>query len=121
MVGGGWDAGFQAGKPMDEELFIRWTEASALLPIVQFSYAPWRLSSNAAAICRQYVRLHEEFSKYTWCLAIRATQDGTPIVKPLFYDFPRDAFCYRVRDQFLLGERFVAAPVLTPGARHRRI
>ncbi|HYW82544.1 MAG TPA: glycoside hydrolase family 31 protein, partial [Spirochaetia bacterium] len=121
MIGGGWDAGFQNGQPVDEELFVRWTQASALLPIMQFSYAPWRLTEKMAAICRRYVKLHEDLSGFIYCLAQDATRDGTPIVKPLFFNYPKDRSAYRVRDQFLLGDRFLVAPVLTRGARHRPV
>jgi myogenesis-regulating glycosidase len=121
MIGGGWDAGFRKGQPVDEELFVRWTQASALLPIMQFSYAPWRLSEKMAAICRRYVKLHEDLSGYIYCLAQDATKDGTPIVKPLFFDYPADKACYRVSDQFLLGDRFLVAPVLTRGALRRPV
>ncbi|MFI5367815.1 MAG: glycoside hydrolase family 31 protein, partial [Spirochaetia bacterium] len=121
MIGGGWDAGFQNGQQVDEELFVRWTQASALLPIMQFSYAPWRLTQKMAAICRRYVKLHEDLSGFIYCLAQDATRDGTPIVKPLFFNYPKDRSAYRVRDQFLLGDRFLVAPVLTRGARHRPV
>jgi myogenesis-regulating glycosidase len=121
MIGGGWDQGFRNAKHIDEELFVRWTQASALFPIMQFSHAPWRLSENAAAICRRYVSLHEELADYTYGLAQDAARDATPIVRPLFFNYPEEAACYRVRDQFLLGDRFLAAPVVTRGARHRPV
>jgi len=121
MIGGGWDGGFRKGRPVDEELFVRWTQASALFPIMQFSYAPWRLRESMAAICRQYVKLHGDLSGYIYSLAQDATRDGTPIVKPLFFNYPKDSATYRVRDQFLLGDRFLVAPVLTRGARHRPV
>lgn len=121
MIGGGWDQGFKGGQPVDEELFIRWTQASALLPIMQFSYAPWRLSEHAAAICRRYVKLHEDLSDYTYGLAREAARDASPIVRPLFFNYPEETAAYHVRDQFLLGDRFLAAPVVTRGARHRPV
>jgi len=121
MIGGGWDAGFRAGTPLDEELFVRWTQASAMFPIMQFSYAPWRLSPRSAEICRQYVELHERMSPYIYELAREAARDGTPIVRPLFFEFPSEPPAYRISDQFLLGSRFLVAPVLRRGARHRPV
>ncbi|MGA2977632.1 MAG: glycoside hydrolase family 31 protein [Spirochaetia bacterium] len=121
MIGGGWDGGFRKGRPVDEELFVRWTQASALLPIMQFSYAPWRLSERAAAICRRYVELHDDLSGYIYRLAQEATRDGTPIVRPLFFGYPKDSATYRIRDQFLLGDRYLVAPVLRRGARRRPV
>jgi myogenesis-regulating glycosidase len=121
MIGGGWDVYFRNGSRIDEELFVRWTQASSLLPIMQFSYAPWKLEEDNAAICRRYAELHEELSGYIYELACRATRDGTPIVKPLFFDFPADAATYTISDQFLLGDRFLVAPVLEKEARQRPV
>jgi len=121
MIGGGWDGGFRTGEPIDEELFIRWTEACALMPIMQFSYAPWRLGEKAVSVCRRYVKLHQDLSGYTYQLARAAARDGFPILRPLFYSYPDDAASWDVRDQFLLGSRFLVAPVLTRGARRRDV
>ena len=74
-----------------------------------------------AAICRQYVKLHGELSGYIYQLAQEATRDGTPIMKPLFFGYPNDCVSYGVRDQFLLGDRFLVAPVLRRVARHRPV
>jgi alpha-glucosidase len=52
-------------------------------------------------------------------LALEAHQTGLPIVRPLFmhYDVPRG----RGADQFLLGDRVMAAPVLEKGVAHRDV
>ena len=44
-----------------------------------------------------------------------------PIVRPLFFRNPEDENTYSIRDQFLLGNRFLVAPVLTKGATARDI
>ncbi len=123
IIGGGLDSGFfgPEAKGIDAELFVRWTEASALMPMMQFSYAPWRMDQKAVAICRKYSRLHEELGDYIFGLAQKASQDGSPIVRPLFFRNPEDAKTYSISDQFMLGERFLVAPVLEKGASARDI
>jgi len=121
MIGGGWDSCFQEGAPMDQELFIRWTQASALMPIMQFSYPPWKLAPAATDVCRRYVQLHERMSPYIRELAREASCDGAPIMRPLFFEFPADRSTYRINDQFMLGSRFLVAPVLRAGARQRKV
>jgi myogenesis-regulating glycosidase len=121
MIGGGWDECFRDGQSIDEQLFVRWTEASALFPIMQFSYAPWKLSAHNRDICRKYVELHFRFSHITCELAMECLKSGLPIVRPLFLEFPEDENVYEIDDQFLLGDRYLVAPVLTADAVSRDV
>ena len=43
-----------------KELFIRWTELSAYLPAMQFSFVPWQYDDETVEIAREMVRVHEE-------------------------------------------------------------
>ena len=43
MIGGGELSHFADGVPVDQELFVRFTQCAALFPMMQFSLAPWRL------------------------------------------------------------------------------
>ncbi len=45
---------------------------------------------------------------------------GEPIVRSMEYGFPHQGYA-QVKDQFLLGDRFLVAPVLELGARHREV
>ncbi len=121
MIGGGWDAHFPEGTRVDEELFVRWTEASALLPIMQFSYAPWRLGEEARSICLRYARLHESFAPYIYERAAAAAGNGMPIAAALFLAFPEDPSTYLICDEFMLGDRYLVAPVLEKAERERDV
>jgi alpha-D-xyloside xylohydrolase len=50
-----------------------------------------------------------------------AHQSGTPIMRPLFFDFPGDPDCEDVPDQYLLGPELLVAPVTEEGARSRSV
>lgn len=123
IIGGGLDSDFQdpdfAG--IDPELMVRWTQAAAFMPMMQFSYAPWRLPEEHVALCRRYAEIHRDLGEYIWAQAQRALADGTPIVRPLFFRNPEDPATYTVLDQYLLGDRFLVAPVLTKAATARDV
>jgi myogenesis-regulating glycosidase len=123
MIGGGLDGGFRNEEfmGMDPELFIRWTQASALMPMMQFSYAPWHLDERSLEIVKKYVDLHTDLGDYIYELALEAGREGTPIVRPLFFRNPEDPDTYTIPDQFMLGEKYLVAPVLTKGALSRDI
>ena len=92
-----------------DELFIRWTEASALMPIMQFSYFPWNYSEATANIAKQYADLHKAIEDY---LHAQACDRSAPLLRPVWYDAPGEAELYSVADEFLLGSDILAAPVL---------
>lgn len=117
MVGGN-GAG---GEPPDGELIVRWAQLTALLPTMQFGPQPWGYGDEVDAICRRYAKLHEGLGPYLADLVAEALRDGSPMVRPLAWVAPRDAAALTSDDQFLLGDRFMAAPVLRPGQRARDI
>lgn len=122
MIGGGLDGGFKdKGYKFDEELFVRWAEASALMPMMQYSLAPWKLSPDNILICRKYSDLHVSLGDYIYKLAEQSKIDGSPIVRPLFFEFPDDEKSYTIKDEFMLGERFLVTPVLQKGAVSRDV
>jgi len=122
MVGGGLDEGYSdKNYKFDEELFVRWTEVSSLLPMMQFSLAPWKLSKQSLAIVKKYSDLHVSLGNYIYSLAEEAKATNFPIVRPLFFEFPSDEKCFIIKDQFMLGNRFLVAPVLQKGASARSI
>ena len=121
MVGGGSWIDFVNGKPLDEELIVRFAQASALFPAMQFSVAPWRiLSPENAAFVRATQDLHVELGDYIASEVERAAHDGEPIMRPLCYDFPGEGYD-DVTDEFLLGRDVLVAPVLEKGAVTRHV
>ncbi len=107
------------GDVVDKELLIRWAQASALMPLIQFSVGPWHFDDEAVALCRQVSELHVRFAPYIYKLAQQAPLSGEPILLPLWYNSPQDAETYHLTDEFMLGEDVVVAPVVRKGARQR--
>ena len=113
MVGGGLEVSF-VGKKVDEKIFLRSAAMQALMPMMQFSPAPWRhLSGEGVAICRAFADLHVAFAPYILETARHAAATGEPIVRAMEYEFPGQGFA-RPMQQFMLGDRWLVAPVTTP-------
>ena len=47
--------------------------------------------------------------------------EDLPILRPLVLEFPNDPMCRELTDQFMLGDRLLAAPVMTPGVTKRAV
>jgi len=113
MVGGGMEVSF-VGRKIDEKLFVRSAAMQSLMPMMQFSPAPWRhLSPQGVALCRKFADLHVEFAPYILETARHAAKTGEPIVRAMEYEFPHQGF-NRPLQQFMLGDRWLVAPVITP-------
>jgi alpha-glucosidase len=112
MIGGGEFGSFRDTKILDEELIVRSAECSALMPMMQFSVAPWRvLSPGHLAIVHEMVGLRAKYTPYILQLAKEAAVTGEPIVRSMEYVFPNQGFAGE-KGQFMLGDRYLVAPVL---------
>ena len=121
MIGGGEYQSFLNGAVIDEELVVRSAQVHALMPMMQFSVAPWRvLSKENSEICLKMSKLHEEFGDHILNLAKEASKTGEPIVKPMEFAFPGNGY-ELIKDQFVLGNDIIVAPVIEKGARSRKV
>jgi hypothetical protein len=123
MIGGGEYSYFydNPDKPLDEELIVRSAQCSALMPMMQFSVAPWRvLSEENMGICRRMAELHVRLGPEILALARASSRTGEPIIRPLEYAYPHRGYA-GIKDQFLLGDGILVAPVLEKGVRGRKV
>jgi alpha-glucosidase (family GH31 glycosyl hydrolase) len=119
MIGGSL-----GGFPPSKEVLVRWAQAAAAMPLMYSSTSPLGVSNFAGSrtydpetvrLYRQAVELHQRLAPYILDQVDRATADGEPIMKPIFFDFPTDPASYTVDDEWLLGDSLLAAPVLGDG------
>lgn len=119
MIGGGQYGAFLNVDPdqFDQELIVRSCQIHALMPMMQFSVAPWRiLDAKHLDICRRYARLHERMGEYILQMAHLASETGEPIVRHMEYAFPHQGFA-NCKDQFMLGNKYLVAPMITKGTQ----
>ncbi len=121
MIGGGEYLSFLNLDSIDQELVVRSAQCSSLMPMMQFSAAPWRiLDEKHRKLCQEAARLHTERGNLFLRLADEAARTGEPIVRSLEYSFPGEGF-EEVADQFLVGESLMVAPVVRKGQRSRPV
>ena len=114
MVGGGQFSAFLDIKDdeFDQALIVRSAQVHALMPMMQFSVAPWRiLSKENLAIVQHMAQLHADFAPYIMRYAHEAARTGEPIVRCMEYQFPHQGL-ENVKDQFMLGDKYLVAPVV---------
>ena len=122
MVGGGeWSNRYTPGFKVDEELFVRMAQCSALFPMMQFSWAPWEaLSAENAKLCLDAAKLHSAMADELIRLVKEAEKTGEPIIRCLEYNDPHRGY-KDITDEYMVGEELLAAPVITQGTFSRDV
>jgi alpha-glucosidase (family GH31 glycosyl hydrolase) len=122
MIGGGQYVNFlENADHLDQELFVRYAQCAALMPMMQFSAAPWRvLDEKHFELCKKAASLHMEYVPVILELVEHARLTGEPIVRFMEYVFPNQGF-ENVTDQFMLGAEILVAPVVEKGAVTRTV
>ena len=115
MIGGGDYSSFidVDSDKLDQDLIVRSAQCHALMPMMQFSVAPWRiLSPDRFEAVKKAVSLREKFVPEILKLARQSAVSGEPIVSHMEYHFPNEGF-EACNDQFMLGTEILVAPVVT--------
>ena len=122
MIGGGeWTYNFIPDFKVDEELFIRMAQVSAFFPMMQFSWAPWRvLTKKSFNTVLNAARLHKNMATEIIGLIEDAEKSGEPIIRNLEYNDPHQNYAV-IKDEFMLGENILVCPVVTKGTFEKDI
>ncbi|MDD2972582.1 MAG: glycoside hydrolase family 31 protein [Lachnospiraceae bacterium] len=139
--------GFHGGDPNDpkfRELFVRWFQWGAFCPVMRLhgdreprqpqygttggahccsgaANEVWSYGEEVYIICKKYMELREKMREYTRKTMLQAHEDGTPVMRTLFYGYPDDTLCWNIEDEYLYGDDYLVAPVLYEGVKSRRV
>lgn len=121
MIGGGEYGSFINLEAVDQELIVRSAQIHALMPMMQFSVAPWRvLDQKHLDAVKKSVKLREQYLPVILDLVEKAAQAGEPVVRLMEYEFPGKGY-HNIKDQFMLGSDILVAPVLEGGVTTRKV
>lgn len=115
MIGGGQFGSFMNvdRSKLDQELIVRSCQIHAMMPMMQYSVAPWNiLDEEHLALCRKANDLHHKMSPYIIQMAKQTAETGVPIVRSMEYMFPNQGF-EDCKDQYMLGDLYLVAPILS--------
>jgi len=133
---------FWAGETKEQfrEVLIRWFQFGTFCPVMRLhgqrppyskvegspigTGAPneiWSYGEEAYDIMSRYLHIREQLKPYILKHMKQASEDGTPVMRPLFYDFPDDQKCYTIEDQYMFGPDLLIAPVLEHNPESRSI
>lgn len=120
------DAGGFAMGVKDDELYTRWIQFAVFTPILRphgsaIPSEPVYWSEKTQDIVRTYMKLRYALLPYNYTLAYQNATTGSPLMRPLFYQFANDTAACRVEDEYMWGDNLLVAPVIKKGLTSRSI
>ncbi len=107
------------------ELYTRWIEEAVFIPIMRAHGTkdsprwPWAFGEDGLAAMTKAIDLRYRLIPYIYTLAETTYRTGMPPMRPLFLEFPEDRKTWSLNDEWMLGDRVLAAPVLTKGGERK--
>ncbi len=116
------------GGDCTKELLLRWIEANIFSPLLRNHSSihtrrqePFAFDVETTEVFKKFLRLRYDMIPYLYDLAYRAHLYGEPIVRPMFYAYPKDAACSRISDEVMIGDALLLAPILDAGVNARAV
>jgi len=113
-IGGFFNPG-RFRDPPDRDLYIRWAQWGLLSSHSRFHglhpREPWHYGEEALRTVREFARLRYRLLPYLWACAHEASRSLTPVVRPMYLEFPDDPVTPGVQHQYMLGPALLVAPV----------
>ncbi len=139
--------GFHDGwieKPEFKELLIRWFQFGTFCPVMRIHGCRqpakqiinkagevrewtgadneiWSFGDEAYEIMKKFIFIREKMRDYTRSLMKEAYENGSPVIRALFYEFPEDKDCFDITDEYMYGADILVAPVCHEGAKGREV
>jgi alpha-glucosidase len=121
-------AGFTGPAP-GRELFVRWVQNGIFQPHFVIHSAntdntvtePWMYGEACTSLIRQAIELRYRLIPYLYALMWQAHVTGSPIMRPLIYEFQDDPCCDGEDVAFMFGPALLVANVVEEGAKTRAV
>ncbi len=72
----------------------------------------WSYGEDNYRIMRSYYDVRISMHDYICDLYREAHENGSPLIRTMFYEFPSDAKCWELTDQYMFGSKYLVAPIL---------
>lgn len=137
-------------SPAFHELLVRWAQFSCFSPVMRnhgdrsttatpdgkvhvfgadgverapagADNEPWSFGADVERILVKYIKVREALRPYARELFAAAHEDGQPLMRGLFYEFPGDPNAADVPDEYMFGPDLLVAPVVEAGVDEREV
>lgn len=81
----------------------------------------WSYGEDCYQVMKKNLDLRLNLKPYIEGLYREASENGSPLLRTMFYEFPQDARCWELDDQYMFGSDYLVAPILHLGERSRKV
>ncbi len=81
----------------------------------------WRFGEENYQIIKAVIETREKLKPYIVKYMDISSATGSPMMRPMFYDFHEDEICYTLEDQYMFGEDILFAPIMERGQTERKV
>lgn len=109
------------------ELYVRWLQFGIFNPLSRAHHEgdnavePWMFGEEAEQIAKKVIEFKYQLFPYIYTQARIAHDQGLPIMRALFLEFPNDPEATKIDDQFMFGSDILVAPVVKKGVVKRKV
>jgi alpha-D-xyloside xylohydrolase len=108
---------------LDPVVYARWLQFGVFSSHVRAHgkqpREPYASGPQVEAIARRYLRLRYRLLPYIYSQAVQSARTGLPMARAMVLEFPSDPSTYRLDLQYMFGDSFLVAPVVSPAHRCR--
>ena len=72
----------------------------------------WSYGDDNFEIMKKYYNLRVSLKPYIKSLFQESSENGSPLMRAMFYEFPEDEKCWNITDQYMFGSKYLVAPIL---------
>ena len=72
----------------------------------------WSYGEENYRIMKKYYDVRISMHDYIKELYREAHENGSPLIRTMFYEFPEDPHCWELQDQYMFGGKYLVAPIL---------
>lgn len=81
----------------------------------------YKYPESTYKILKKYLFMREALRDYIKLQMTNAHEKGTPVMRPLFYDFPKDNESWDVADEYMFGPDILVSPIIHSGETSKEV
>ncbi|SEF97211.1 alpha-D-xyloside xylohydrolase [Butyrivibrio sp. Su6] len=81
----------------------------------------WSYGEEVYEILKKQLQLRIELKPYIKSLFEESSENGSPLLRTLFYEFPEDEKCWETFDEYMFGSSYLVAPVTDFNCFERKV
>lgn len=122
------------------ELIVRWFQYGVFCPVMRLHGSRdghdrsrdikeptggdneiWSFGEKNLPILSELIALRYRLIPYIKEQMDIASNEGIPVMRPMFVNYPKDEVCYQTGDQYFFGEDILFAPISVQGQTQRKV